>query len=82
MPAIYVGAAFYSGMEGSLLYWATSLGLLGAAATISLWRTSRKGSRIAAQLLPGFIACLLAIEAFFTFLMTFVARPFARTAGA
>ncbi|CAA9570074.1 MAG: Cytochrome c heme lyase subunit CcmF [uncultured Thermomicrobiales bacterium] len=81
MPAIYVGAAFYSGMEGSLLYWATTLGLLGAAATLSLWRTSHGGSRIAAQLLPGFIACLLAIEAFFTFLMAFVARPFATNAG-
>lgn len=77
MQPIYVGAAFYSGMEGSLLYWSTTLGLLGAAASFSLWRTSRAGSWIAAQLLPGFIACFLAIEAFFTFLLTFVARPFA-----
>ena len=82
MPKALVGAAFYSGMEGSLLYWATTLGLLGTAATITLWRTSRKGSRIAAQLLPGFITCFLAIEAFFTYLLTFVARPFAPFLGA
>src|SRR5688500_2695222 len=45
MPKALVGAAFYSGMEGSLLSWATTLGLLGLAATITLWRTSRRGSR-------------------------------------
>lgn len=78
-PAL-VGAAFYSGMEGSLLYWATTLGLLGTAATLSLWRAARGGSRIAAQLLPGFIACLLAVEAFFTYVLTFIARPFDRLA--
>src|SRR6478752_334530 len=33
MPPALVGAAFYSGMEGSLLYWATTLGWLGMAAT-------------------------------------------------
>jgi cytochrome c-type biogenesis protein CcmF len=82
MPKALVGAAFYSGMEGSLLYWASTLGLLGMAATITLWRTSRRGSRIAAQLLPGFIASFLAIEAFFTYLLTFVARPFAPMLGA
>jgi cytochrome c-type biogenesis protein CcmF len=83
MEPIYVGAAFYSGLEGSLLYWAASLGILGGLATFSLWRTSRKGSPIAAQLLPGFIITFLSVEAFFTFLMTFVARPFAAvTVGA
>ncbi|MGN6809870.1 MAG: heme lyase CcmF/NrfE family subunit [Thermomicrobiales bacterium] len=81
MPRALVGAAFYSGMEGSLLYWATMLGLLGTAATVTLWRTSRQGSRIAAQLLPPFTATLLGVEAFFTFLLTFVARPFAQIPG-
>jgi cytochrome c-type biogenesis protein CcmF len=81
MPKALVGAAFYSGMEGSLLYWASTLGLLGLAATITLWRTGRQGSRIATQLLPGFIAVFLAIEAFFTYLLTFVARPFAPMIG-
>ncbi len=81
MPAMYVGAAFYSGMEGSLLYWATTLGLLGSAAVVSLWRANRQGSIIAGQLLPGFIACLLAVEAFFTFILAFIARPFAPQLG-
>ncbi len=82
MPLIYVGAAFYSGMEGSLLYWTTALGLLGAAAVVSLWRQGLRGSQIANQLLPGFIACLLAIEGFLTFMLSFVARPFAASPGA
>jgi cytochrome c-type biogenesis protein CcmF len=78
MPAALVGAAFYSGMEGSLLYWATGLGLLGAAALIALWR---ERSRVAADLLPYYIVVLLGVETFFTFLLSFVARPFARLAG-
>ncbi|MDP9373735.1 MAG: heme lyase CcmF/NrfE family subunit [Chloroflexota bacterium] len=79
MPTSLVGAAFYSGMEGSLLYWATGLGILGAAATVGLWR---QGSPVPRQLLPPFIACLLLIQGFFTFLLAFVARPFAPVAGA
>ncbi len=78
MSKALVGAAFYGGMEGSLLYWATVLGLLGTAATVALWRAR---SAIAQTLLPHFIAVLLGVEAFFTLLLTFVARPFAPLAG-
>ena len=76
-PAL-VGAAFYSGMEGSLLYWATGLGILGSAA---VWGLRRDRSRVAAQLLPLFIATLLGIQSFFGYVLTFVARPFERVAG-
>jgi cytochrome c-type biogenesis protein CcmF len=79
MPKALIGAAFYSGMEGSLLYWAWTLALLGGAA---VWATWRNRARIAGQLLPYLIAALLGIEAFFTFLLAFVARPFERVAGA
>ncbi|HET8628010.1 MAG TPA: heme lyase CcmF/NrfE family subunit [Thermomicrobiales bacterium] len=78
MPAYLVGAAFYGGMEGSLLYWSWTLSLLGTAAVITVWRTR---ARIAAVLLPYLIATLLGVEAFFTFLLAFVARPFATVAG-
>src|SRR5947208_1370675 len=35
MPAQFVVAAFYSGQEGSLLYWALAVSVLGA---LAIWR--------------------------------------------
>lgn len=78
MPLALVGAAFYSGLEGSLLYWSWTLSLLSASAVWSLWR-NRTG--IARALLPYFMAALLAVQSFFTFLLAFVARPFVRFPG-
>src|SRR4029077_19028045 len=44
-PITLVAAAFYGGQEGSLLYWALVLGLLGSASLIA---SSRLGVGLAA----------------------------------
>ena len=68
-PTALVAAGFYGGQEGSLLYWALVLGLLGSA---SLVTAVRLGQRLAA-----YAAALLAtILCFFLFVLTVVASPF------
>lgn len=78
MPTALVGAALYSGMEGSLLYWSWTLSLLGSLAAWTVWRNR---SAVAQALAPYLIATLLFVQAFFAFLMAFVARPFVRFPG-
>ncbi|HSS93849.1 MAG TPA: cytochrome c-type biogenesis CcmF C-terminal domain-containing protein, partial [Candidatus Dormibacteraeota bacterium] len=68
-PIALVAAGFYGGQEGSLLYWALILGLLGSA---SLLASSKLGLRLAAYA-AGIMA---AIMTFFLVVLVLVASPF------
>jgi cytochrome c-type biogenesis protein CcmF len=72
MPWYFVAAAFYSGQEGSLLYWALMLSVFSAIFVF----TSR---RAPAVLVPYVLATLMSIEIFFTLMLTTVSSPFLRT---
>jgi len=74
MPWYFVAAAFYSGQEGSLLYWALMLSVFSAIFVV----TSR---RAPAQLVPYVIATLMAIETFFVLMLITVSSPFVRFPG-
>src|SRR6266851_3682609 len=64
-------AAFYSGQQGSLLYWAWTLSIFAA---IVFWQQRKPGPhRI---FMPYVVAVLMVIEAFMTLLLGFVASPF------
>src|SRR6184192_337118 len=69
-PVALLAAGFYSGQEGSLLYWTLILGLLGSA---SLVASGALGGRVAAYA-AGILA---AIITFFLFVLAVVASPFA-----
>ncbi|HEY0581648.1 MAG TPA: cytochrome c biogenesis protein CcsA, partial [Chloroflexota bacterium] len=64
-------AAFYSGQQGSLLYWAWSLAIFSA---VVLWQQRKPGPH--RVLMPYVVAVLMLIEAFMTLLLGFVASPF------
>src|ERR687885_367204 len=64
-------AAFYSGQQGSLLYWSWTLSIFSA---IVLWQQRKPGPQ--RVLMPYVVAVLMAIEAFMTLLLGFVATPF------
>jgi cytochrome c-type biogenesis protein CcmF len=64
-------AAFYSGQQGSLLYWAWTLSIFSA---VVLWQQRKPGPhRI---FMPYVVAVLMTVEAFMTLLLGFVATPF------
>jgi cytochrome c-type biogenesis protein CcmF len=68
-PTALVAAAFYGGQEGSLLYWALILGILGSA---SLLASAKIGLRLAAYA-AGIMAAILS---FFLVVLVLVASPF------
>src|SRR6202521_5875454 len=68
-PIALVAAAFYGGQEGSLLYWALILGILGSA---SLVASAALGLRLSAYA-AGIMAAILS---FFLFVLVLVASPF------
>src|SRR5258708_3059297 len=68
-PTALVAAGFYGGQEGSLLYWALVLGLLGSA---SLVASANLGVRLAAYA----AGVLAAIVSFFLIVLVLVASPF------
>jgi len=68
-PMALVAAGFYGGQEGSLLYWALILGVLGSA---SLVASATLGRRLAAYA-AGVLATVLS---FFLLILTLVASPF------
>jgi cytochrome c-type biogenesis protein CcmF len=72
MPWYYTVASFYSGQEGSLLYWALMLSLFGSIVVLTYRRAP-------AALIPIVVAVLMTIDGFFLVLLNFVATPFART---
>jgi cytochrome c-type biogenesis protein CcmF len=69
MPMSLVAASFYGGQEGSLLYWAVILGVLGSA---SLVASAALGVRLAAYA-AGLLATILT---FFLLVLALVASPF------
>ena len=68
-PIALVAAAFYGGQEGSLLYWALILGLLGSVALVA---SAALGLRLAAYA-AGIMAAILS---FFLVVLVLVASPF------
>jgi len=68
-PMALVVAGFYGGQEGSLLYWAVILGVLGSA---SLVASAALGVRLAAYA-AGLLATILS---FFLLVLALVASPF------
>ncbi len=71
MPWYYTAAAFYSGQEGSLLYWTTMLAIFSAI-VVALHR------RAPSTLMPFVVAVLMTIDGFFLFVLNFVSTPFTR----
>ncbi|MBA2514146.1 MAG: heme lyase CcmF/NrfE family subunit, partial [Solirubrobacterales bacterium] len=74
-PLFYRFTAMWSSQEGSLLLWAT---LLGLWSSLILFLTRNKLREVA----PYAAAVLLGFAAFFVSLMVFLETPFARTLGA
>lgn len=64
-------AAFYSGQQGSLLYWAWTLAIFSA---VVLWQQRKPGPH--RMFMPYVVAVLMLVEAFMTLLLGFVASPF------
>jgi cytochrome c-type biogenesis protein CcmF len=73
-PLFYRFTAMWSSQEGSLLLWAT---LLGLWSSLILFLTRNKLREVA----PYAAAVLLAFAAFFVSLMVFLETPFGRTLG-
>jgi cytochrome c-type biogenesis protein CcmF len=71
LPTVYTIAAFYSGQEGSLLFWAFVLSIFAAGAQ---WLTPRRYE----PLMPHVAAVTSGITFFFVAVMVFAANPFAR----
>jgi cytochrome c-type biogenesis protein CcmF len=71
LPTVYTIAAFYSGQEGSLLFWAFVLSIFSAAAQ---WLTPRRYQ----ALMPQVAAVTSGIMVFFLATMVFAANPFNR----
>src|ERR671932_76132 len=71
MPQDLVLAAFYSGQQGSLLYWAWTLSIFSA---LVLWQQRKPGAH--RVFMPSVFAVLMTVEAFMTLLLGFVATPF------
>jgi cytochrome c-type biogenesis protein CcmF len=68
-----VAASFYSGQQGSLLYWAWALSIFSAIVVLQ----NRARNR---ELMPYVMAVLMGVEAFFGLVLTFVSSPFERNA--
>src|SRR5260370_23631 len=64
-------AAFYSGQQGSLLYWAWTLSIFAA---IVFWQQRKPGPH--RVFMPYVVAVLMGVAAFMTLLLGFVASPF------
>src|SRR5919206_105963 len=71
MPMDLILAAFYSGQQGSLLYWAWTLSIFSA---IVLWQQRRPGPH--RVFMPYVVAVLMTVLAFMCLLLGFVATPF------
>ncbi len=69
MPPAYVIAAFYSGQQGSLVYWCLTLSIFSSLVVLLSWRHNR-------ELMPYVVGVLLAMQSFFLFLLAFVQSPF------
>jgi cytochrome c-type biogenesis protein CcmF len=72
MPPQFVAAAFYSGQQGSLLYWAWSLSIFATVVVLQYRDRNR-------ELMPYVVAVLMGVETFFGLVVAFVASPFERS---
>ena len=70
MPDVYIFTAFWSGQEGSMLFWAL---ILSTYSAIAVYRNRNK-----AQLIPYATGTLAAILVFFLVTICFKANPYAR----
>jgi cytochrome c-type biogenesis protein CcmF len=75
MPLDMVIPAFYSGQQGSLLFWAWTLSLLSA---VVLWQQRKPGPH--RVYVPVVVAVLMTVVGFMTLLLAFIATPFERLA--
>jgi cytochrome c-type biogenesis protein CcmF len=71
MPLSMTIASFYSGQQGSLLYWATALAVYTGVVVLQNRRRNL-------ALMPYVTAILLGIETFFLLMLNFVSNPFTR----
>lgn len=72
-PLYFTWAAVYGGQAGSLLFWATGLGLFAA---LAVW-VNRKHLPF---MLPYVMATLMTVMAFFLVILVFLSNPFERLA--
>ena len=72
MPSQLVAASFYSGQQGSLLYWAWALSVFSAIVVLQ----NRDRNR---ELIPYVMAVLMGVQSFFMLVLSFVASPFERS---
>ena len=84
MPQAALVTSFWGGQQGSLLLWAWGLSLLSLVVVLrhreSIWSSGQPGGSRLPELMPYVIAVLLGVEAFFLFILGFVASPFERLA--
>lgn len=71
MPVHYVIAAFYSGQEGSLLYWSTTLSVL-TAVSLYIYRNANY------KIVGYTTGILITVFIFFVYVLIFQANPFER----
>ncbi|HKZ51094.1 MAG TPA: heme lyase CcmF/NrfE family subunit, partial [Dehalococcoidia bacterium] len=69
LSPIYTFAAWWAGLDGSLLFWAWLLSLFTAIVVLQNRRRHQ-------ELMPYVTACMMALLAFFLGVMVFVANPF------
>ena len=69
MPLQYKFAAWWGGMEGSLLFWSW---ILATYSAVVVWQNRRKFR----EMMPYVISILMATQVFFLILNTWVASPF------
>ena len=69
-PLFYKITSYWGGLDGSIMFWVTLLGLFGAAAVYS----NRERQR---ELIPYVVAVIAVVQMFFLFLMIVHTNPFA-----
>jgi cytochrome c-type biogenesis protein CcmF len=68
-PLFYKLASYWGGLDGSIMFWVTLLGLMGSAA-IHINRTTHR------MLVPWVVATIAVVEMFFLFVMVLHNNPF------
>ncbi len=73
LPLRYSIAAFWGGMEGSMLFWVL---ILTTLSSIALWQNRARNR----QLMPFFTATTMVVAAFFLSMLVFMTPPFEQLA--
>ena len=71
LQMLYTVSALWSNQAGSLLFWSWILSLYSAIVVLTKWNAER-------ELMPYVVATLMALQAFFAFMLSFISSPFAR----